>query len=146
MSNEKQAHPVPESDPKKRECRDAIAAYVAPAFETPLEDDRRLSLRDFRKKYGFSNDTIYAVGGNKRIQAAKAFRKEQRAAKEVGQTGRPVDEYRQRYENLLEKWLLMVDYLNREKDIDIESILEHHTLPGIERASRGPLPQRRRRS
>lgn len=133
------------------ECLQAIEAYIRPAFDSPLDDDRNLSIRDFKKLYGFPNDTIYKVNGNERIKAAKEFVKEARAeADQVPATSRidrvreTRDEYRDLYEKLLEKWILMVDYLQSEKDIDIEAAVRNHELPPLRRSSRGPISQRSR--
>lgn len=135
---------------RQAECRAAIEVYVRPAFDSPLDDDRPLSIRDFRRHYGFPIDTIYKVDGNKRINEAKEYRaRAQEGAGEDSGKRRRIDKvrvdrdgYKDKYVALMEKWILMIDYLQSKKDIDIEEALITHTLPEISRAAKGPVKGR----
>lgn len=124
--------------PARDRALEAYKEYVRPVIADPLGDHPKLTVRGLRDVSGLGNDTIYKYGLNERLKRVVRWRKRRRG-EDAGSSGSRAriqlkrsreqrDEYRAKYEALLEKWLTLKYVLQDRRDLDIEELVRKHPL------------------
>lgn len=124
--------------PEREKAIEAYKEFVRPVIADPIGDDRKLTIRGFREQSGLGNDTIYKYGLNRRIQRVHRWR-QRRRGEDAGRAGTKKhqqlqrarterDDFREKYERLLEKWVTLKAILRDHRDIDVESWVADYPL------------------
>lgn len=136
---------------REQAARQRLEAYIAPAYADPLNDTRELSLRGACKAMGMSANTIYKYGLGKRLEEAEEHRKQQRnGVKKGSATDQALarlraerDEWKSKYEALLEAHINLQHALRLEPNVNMERVLKRH-MPKVVRNAPGRGSGRRR--
>ena len=123
-----------------------VEAYLAPVYADPLNDDRKLSIRGVAKAIKMSVNTLYKYRLEDRVAEAEEHRKMKRveagvergsaATKALSRAHAEREKWRERYENLLERYINLQHGLRLEPSVNIERVLER-TLPKAVRDAPG---------
>lgn len=144
---------TPVASGREQAARQRLEAYIAPAYADPLNDTRELSLRGACKAMGMSANTFNKYGLGKRLEEAKEHRKQHRGRVTKGSATDQAlarlraerDEWKGKYEALLEAHVNLQHALRLEPGVNMERVLKRH-LPKAVRNAPGRANSRRRGS
>lgn len=144
MSEAHDVVPASEMIDEEREARLRVEVYLAPVYNDPLNDDRKLSIRGATKAMKMSVNTLYKYGLEKRLEAAQNHRTTKRAEAGIG-TGSATDKamsrlrderdhWKKQYEDLLEAHIHLQHALRLEPGVDIERVLSRRLPKAVRNA------------
>lgn len=129
---------------EEQEARQRLEAYIAPVYADPLNDTRKLSIRGVCKAIGMSVNTLYKYGLEKRVEEAEKHRAEKRQRAGVGKgsaTDQALarlraerDEWKGKYEALLEAHINLQHALRLEPGVNMERVLKRHLPKAVRNA------------
>jgi hypothetical protein len=132
------------SSAEEREARLRIEAYLASVYDDPLRDERPLSVRGACKQLGMSPNTLYKYNLEERLAAAAAYRNGERKKARIGKNSHSEkaldrlraerDEWRQKYDALLETFTHLKYSIQMEPGIDIERVLARRLPKAVRNA------------
>lgn len=138
---------------EEQEARQRLETYIAPVYADPLNDTRKLSIRGACKAIGMSVNTLYKYGLDKRLEEAEQHRAEKRQRAGVGKgsaTGQALarlraerDEWKGKYEALLEVHINLQHALRLEPGVNMERVLKRHLPKAVRNAPGGRAARRR---
>lgn len=138
---------------EERRARERLEQYLAPVYESPLLDERALSVRGVCKQLGMSPNTLYKYQLDQMLAAAERFRTAQRQKAGIDRgshTERALqrlkaerDEWERKYHNLLEDYVNLQHSIRLEPNVDLERVLKRR-LPKAVRDAPGRSARHRR--
>lgn len=135
---------TPVASGEEQEARQRIEVYLAPVYADPLNDTRKLSIRGACKAVGMSVNTLYKYGLDKRLVEAEQHCAEKRKTAGVGKgsaTDQALarlraepDEWKEKYEALLEAHINLQHALGLEPGVNMERVLKRHLPKAVRNA------------